>query len=82
LLARCYQNSLAVAARNELASIAFPSISTGAYGYPRTDAALIASHAITDFLKKPTSINQVRLIFFSAEDERVFLSNHGFDDER
>jgi O-acetyl-ADP-ribose deacetylase (regulator of RNase III) len=42
LLARCYRNSLSLAARNGLASIAFPAISTGIYGYPREMAAAIA----------------------------------------
>jgi O-acetyl-ADP-ribose deacetylase (regulator of RNase III) len=42
LLARCYRNSLALAARHGLRSIAFPAISTGVYGYPRQQAAGIA----------------------------------------
>jgi O-acetyl-ADP-ribose deacetylase (regulator of RNase III) len=79
LLACCYQNSLTLAARNGLASIAFPSISTGAFGYPRAEAAGVVSQAITDFLKKESSISDIRLIFFSPDDEKVFLSNHRFD---
>ncbi|MCV2446273.1 O-acetyl-ADP-ribose deacetylase [Paracoccus sp. DMF] len=46
LLARCYQNSLALAHAHGLASIAFPAISTGIYGFPATRAALIAVETI------------------------------------
>jgi O-acetyl-ADP-ribose deacetylase (regulator of RNase III) len=80
LLARCYQSSLELAARHGLASIAFPAISTGAYGYPREEAAEVASRAIAEFLKKESSISQVRLVFFSPGDAQVFLSNHKFSD--
>jgi O-acetyl-ADP-ribose deacetylase len=82
LLARCYQNSLKVASEHELASIAFPSISTGAYGYPREEAAEVASRAIADFLKRESSITEVRLVFFSPGDMKVFLSNNRLEDRR
>ena len=78
LLAACYQNSLALAAEQGITSIAFPSISTGAYGYPREEAAGVVSHAIADFLKTETSILEVRLIFFSPSDAKVFLSKNKF----
>jgi O-acetyl-ADP-ribose deacetylase (regulator of RNase III) len=79
LLARCYHNSLALAAQRSLTSIAFPSISTGAYSYPRAEAAAVASHAIADFLKGETSLGEVRLVFFQADDLSVFLKNHKFE---
>ena len=79
LLARCYQNSLRLAAGRALASIAFPSISTGAYGYPQAEAAVAASLAIRDFLKQDSSIAEVRLVFFSPRDRELFLKNHKFD---
>jgi O-acetyl-ADP-ribose deacetylase (regulator of RNase III) len=82
LLASCYQTSLKLASERGLASIAFPSISTGAYGYPKAEAAAIASRAIADFLKSETSVREVRLVFFSQDDARVFLSNHKFMDDR
>ncbi|MDT4897109.1 MAG: O-acetyl-ADP-ribose deacetylase [Acidobacteriota bacterium] len=78
LLAACYQNSLRLASEHELASIAFPAISTGAYGYPREEAAEVASRAIADFLKRESSILEVRLVFFSPDDARVFLSKQTF----
>jgi O-acetyl-ADP-ribose deacetylase len=82
LLAACYQNSLRLASEHEVASIAFPAISTGAYGYPREEAAKVASRAIADFLKEESSILEVRLVFFSADDAKVFLSKQTFDDEQ
>jgi O-acetyl-ADP-ribose deacetylase (regulator of RNase III) len=79
LLAACYGNSLALAARHELASIAFPAISTGAYGYPREEAARVASAAIERFLAdNESSVREIRLVFFLPRDMRVFLNNHKF----
>jgi O-acetyl-ADP-ribose deacetylase (regulator of RNase III) len=82
LLARCYQNSLQLASERELASIAFPSISTGAYGYPREEAARVASRAITEFFKRESTVSEVRLVFFSPGDAQVFLSKQQFEDRR
>lgn len=80
LLARCYQNSLAQASAHGLASIAFPSISTGAYGYPRAEAASVASRAVAEFFAVDTSIREVRLVFFQPGDLKEFLQNQRFDD--
>ena len=79
LLASCYRNSLKVAAAHDLASIAFPSISTGAFGYPRAEAAAVSSLAIRNFLAEETSLREVRLVFFQPEDLKIFLKNHRFD---
>ena len=46
LLAACYENSIALASEHQLATIAFPAISTGAYGYPKGEAARVARAAI------------------------------------
>ena len=81
LLAACYQNSLKVASEHEIVSIAFPSISTGAYGYPKAEAAAVASRAVANFLKREASISEVRLIFFQPDDLQVFFKNHKFADE-
>jgi O-acetyl-ADP-ribose deacetylase (regulator of RNase III) len=80
LLASCYERSLKLAAEYKLTSISFPSISTGAFGYPRVEAAAVASRAVADFLKGETSISDVRLIFFQPDDLKTFLTNHKFDD--
>ena len=68
LLARAYRRSLEVAAARGVRSIAFPSISTGAYGYPVAAAADIALHTIIDFLRADSHIELVRLVLFSASD--------------
>jgi len=52
--------------------VAFPSIATGAFGYPREEAAAVASSAIEGFLDARNRIAAMRLVFFSAEDLDVF----------
>jgi len=64
LLASCYQRSLFLAAVNHLDSVAFPSISTGAYGYPVDEAAPIALKTVVEFLNTPSSIELVRFVLF------------------
>ena len=75
LLASAYRNSLTLAVQHALTSIAFPSISTGVYGYPKPAAAAVSSRAIKEFLKLDQSIQQVRLVFFHDADARVFLEH-------
>ena len=77
-LAACYRQSLALAVAQGLRTIAFPSISTGAYGYPRDQAAEISSTAIRDFLLQDESLTEVRLVFFSPGDARAFLQHQQF----
>jgi len=79
LLAAAYRNSLALAAAHALASVAFPSISTGAYGYPKEGAAAVASQAIAEFLHEDEAVGEVRLVFFSEGDMNVFLRHHQFN---
>ena len=78
LLAACYQNSLLLACRHDVTSIAFPSISTGAYGYPKSEAAKIASATIKNFLSADQQIQEVRLVFFGEQDARTFREYHEF----
>jgi O-acetyl-ADP-ribose deacetylase (regulator of RNase III) len=78
LLAACYRNSLRLAATQGLATIAFPAISTGVYGYPQDEAAKVASRAIELFLQGDRRLEEVRLVFFSASDAEVFLQHHAF----
>jgi O-acetyl-ADP-ribose deacetylase (regulator of RNase III) len=78
LLASCYRKSLALADEQRLRSIAFPAISTGAFGYPKEQAAAVASRAIADGLRSVTSIERVHLIFFSADDHAVFRAHQQF----
>jgi len=72
LLRGCYVNSLRLAAEHDLTSIAFPSISTGAYGYPIEQAAGIAVDTVREVLRAPTSLELVRFVCFSAADLEVY----------
>jgi len=77
LLASAYRRSLEVAAAHGLASIAFPSISTGAYGYPIDAAARIALGTVADFLPAHPRIELVRFVLFSAGDLAVYTEAAG-----
>jgi O-acetyl-ADP-ribose deacetylase (regulator of RNase III) len=79
LLASCYERSLALAANERHSSIAFPAISTGVYGFPKHEAAQVSSGAIARFLRSDLSIEDVRLVFFSARDAEIFIANANFD---
>jgi O-acetyl-ADP-ribose deacetylase (regulator of RNase III) len=78
LLADCYRNSLALAAREVIETIAFPAISTGIYGYPLEEAAEVSSRAVEEFIAAEASIQEVRLVFFSPSDAEVFLKYQRF----
>lgn len=78
LLADCYENCLNLAEEKNLRSIAFPSISTGAFYYPKHEAAKISSAAIKHFLANNKSIEFVHLIFFSESDAKMFLKHENF----
>ena len=68
LLADCYRNSLELAVRNNIHTIAFPCISTGVYGYPFDQACTIALDTITAFLSTDDQIQQILLVCFSRTD--------------
>ena len=78
LLANCYKNALALAVDNDLQTVAFPSISTGAFAYPKHEAAEVASKAIEEFLSANKTIEQVRLVFFSDADALKFVKHQDF----
>ena len=65
LLASAYRSSLRLAEEHGLASVAFPSISTGAYGYPLEAAATIALRAVVDHLRSDGTLREVRFVLFS-----------------
>ena len=76
LLTSCYRNCLLLAAKHQLKSIAFPAISTGVYGYPKAEAAKIASTTAREFIHGGTSIEEIRLVFFGQDDMLGFLNSH------
>lgn len=74
LLASCYRESLAIAAANQLASIAFPCISTGVYGYPPEQAADVAVAAVHDFIRSPSCLREVIFCCYSTSDLALYQS--------
>jgi O-acetyl-ADP-ribose deacetylase (regulator of RNase III) len=72
LLASAYKNSLAIAIRNDIRTISFPSISTGTYWFPVERAAEIALNAVLRFLDTCVGIDEVRFITFSQPDYETY----------
>jgi O-acetyl-ADP-ribose deacetylase (regulator of RNase III) len=72
LLTNCYENSLQLAVENQVASIAFPAISCGVYGYPIGDACKIAVDTTCNFLKSHPELEKVIFILFSDSDREVY----------
>jgi len=80
LLANCYRNSLKIAAGIDLASVAFPNISTGIYGYPKKIAAEIAIATVRDFFSgnqgssSPDKIKDIIFVCFDEENYQIYNS--------
>ncbi|HUV95401.1 MAG TPA: O-acetyl-ADP-ribose deacetylase [Anaerolineae bacterium] len=77
LLGNCYRNSLALAEQHGIKTIAFPAISTGAYGFPRDRAARIAVSAVKDFLEQDTTLERVTLVAFGKAAYDSYLEAIG-----
>ena len=74
LLRNCYRNSLMTADQHGIKSIAFPSISTGAYGFPIKRAAQIATSTVQGFLNGPTGIKETVFVCFLKHDYDLYKS--------
>ncbi len=72
LLAACYVNSLKLALEHRLKVVAFPAISTGAYGFPAERAAAIAVRTVRDFTERNQGIDEVIFVLFSEEDLEIY----------
>jgi O-acetyl-ADP-ribose deacetylase (regulator of RNase III) len=72
LLSRCYTNSLKLAVKNDITSIAFPAISCGAYGYPVKEACRIAMDTTCQFLETNRMLKKVVFILFSADTYNIY----------
>jgi O-acetyl-ADP-ribose deacetylase (regulator of RNase III) len=72
LLRRCYVNALTLADRHGVRRLAFPSISTGAYGYPISQAARIAIETVREYAREKTGLELVLFVCFSADDLAVY----------
>lgn len=71
-LASCYLRSLEVALQNQAKSIAFPNISTGIYGYPKYEAAQIATQTVNDFLAVNSEIDELIFCVFDEENYKIY----------
>jgi len=77
LLASCYRQSLAQAVARDCKSIAFPSISTGAFGYPIEEASQIALKAIGDFVSQNAgALELIEITTFSERDTKIYRQAH------
>ena len=74
LLAEAYRNSLKLAVSKGLKTVAFPSISTGAYGYPIEQASRIALATVKDFLEREDNLDRVVFVLFSRDDLEVYMN--------
>ncbi len=72
LLSSCYRHSLQLAADHKAASVAFPAVSCGVYGYPIEKACRIAVATVAEFLNKNQSVRRVVFVLFSSGDYRVY----------
>ncbi len=71
-LASCYKRSLEVALKNEVKTIAFPNVSTGVYGYPKSEAAEIAVKTVLQFLVENPAIEKVIFCVFDDDNMEIF----------
>jgi O-acetyl-ADP-ribose deacetylase (regulator of RNase III) len=72
LLASAYRNSLQLAVAHNIHTVAFPSISTGAYRFPIERASKIAFNTVMAFLKKDSPLEEVRFVVYSQEDYEAY----------
>ncbi len=72
LLTRCYRNTLLLAEEHGLESIAFPSISTGAFGYPIEEAAEVALRTVLESVKNLQSVRRIRFVLYGEENFEAY----------
>jgi O-acetyl-ADP-ribose deacetylase (regulator of RNase III) len=72
LLSNAYRSSLQLAVDHAIPSVAFPNISTGAYGFPKDRAARIAIQSVNDFLGSNASVNRVIFCCFDEENYKIY----------
>lgn len=73
LLANCYRNCLLLAAEHAVQTIAFPAISTGAFGYPKELAAAVVASVLTDPASRAAGLSRITLVFRDREDADDFV---------
>ncbi len=70
---QAYRNSLKLAVANGLKTIAFPSISTGAYGYPIEEASRVAVGTVKNFLENEDKLERIMFVLFSERDFQIYV---------
>ncbi len=73
LLANCYKNALRLAEKHQIISIAFPSLSTGAFGYPIEEAVNVTFNAILAELQGLKHLQRIKFVLFSEQDLKLYL---------
>ena len=73
LLAECYHNSLLIADQNNIQSVAFPAISTGAFGYPFEAATDIALTSVIEVIPEMENVNHIRFVLFGDIEFEIYL---------
>lgn len=73
LLTNAYSNSLALAEQHKFATIAFPNISTGVYGFPKNKAAEIAVNTVSGFMQSSKSLQEIIFVCFDTENYQLYL---------
>ena len=71
-LEESYKNSLKLAAKNKINTIAFPNISTGIYGFPKERAAKIALRTVKEYIRKSKTIEKVIFVVFDEENYEIY----------
>jgi len=72
LLANCYRNALQIAEEKGIDSVAFPAISTGAFGYPFEEATNVALKTVKDMLPELDSVRVIRFVLFGKRDHKIY----------
>ncbi len=70
-LRKSYRRSLEVAVENDIESVSFPAISTGAFGYPTKEAAYVALEEIKDFLIENDELKLIKMVLYNKEDYNI-----------
>ena len=71
LLAACYRNALSLAEQERIDSIAFPAISTGAFGYPAAEAAEVAARTVVEAIPRLSNVRRIRFVLFDRQALQV-----------
>lgn len=72
LLASCYRKSMELAVKKSVKTIAFPNISTGVYGFPKLEAAVIAKNEVEYFLNQNNQLRKVIFVIFDEENYTIY----------